>query len=400
MNTLKNTLDRADLHPSRTFQARVDGALARLPRRSGRGKAPFFRRRGPLIALACLLILAVALPVTLNRLRQSEMDKILPPGVYTAMTAGDPEPEADAEGTMSITAETEPPALEPDDVVAVDDLSARADLPQAWRNILLLGTDSRDMTKIGRSDTIIITSVNVGTGEIKFTSVMRDAVVELPRHGAQKINSATYFGGVELMMKTLNENLGMNITEFAVVNFEGLARMIDALGGIEADVTQAEMDVINRHIGEIAQFTMDQQAYLDNKAKLQLQSFGKSTLLTGIQAVTYARIRELDNDYARTDRQKAVLSGMFARVKRASLSQLMQMAASCWGQIATNVSMPDAVNLAQSALKGDGQIGSTKLPAKGTYTLEDRAGGSALWDVDYPENTQLLHAFIYGSRAP
>lgn len=158
------------------------------------------------------------------------------------------------------------------------DLKERADLPAEWRNILLLGSDSRDMEKISLFDTIIIASINVTTGELKLTSILRDTVVPITGRGLLRINTAAYYGGPSLMMQVINENFGMNITEYVLVNFAGMAKAIDALGGISLDINQKEMTEINRHMGEIAMYTMDKADYLKERDGMKLKAPGADVL--------------------------------------------------------------------------------------------------------------------------
>jgi hypothetical protein len=120
--------------------------------------------------------------------------------------------------------------LEGDEKVQVSDLSVKEGLPSEWRNILLLGSDTRNIKKVSRTDTIIIASINTKDGRIKLVSVMRDTIVPIPGHGEQKINSASYFGGPELTMKVVNECFDLNITEYVLVNFGSFKEVVDILG--------------------------------------------------------------------------------------------------------------------------------------------------------------------------
>lgn len=310
------------------------------------------------------------------------------------------------DSSAPIEPETQIPTtpLDPKERVSVQDLMPRADLPTDWKNYLLLGSDARDLSRLDHCDTIIIASINVESGEVKLTSVMRDTVIEIPGHDLQKINAATYWSGdARLMMRLLNENFGMNITEYALVNFAGMANVVDILGGVPCDITKEEMEIINRHIGEIAAYTMDQQYYLANRDQLQLQDFGAGKVLNGIQAVTFSRIRALGDDYQRTERQKAVLAGIATRLKDANIGQLMQVFTSLWSHVQTNVDLIGAVNTAQSVIRqglDPGKIKTFRLPVNKSFQQKSGKLGSALYDVDYKENAQQLHEFIYGNRFP
>ena len=146
-------------------------------------------------------------------------------------------------------------ALDPlpeDQRVQVDDLSINTTLPEEWLNILLMGSDERTLSESSRTDTMIICSINQSTKEVKLTSIMRDTAVkydDLGEHnGTYRINAANYFGGPEFAMKTVNECFGMNIQYYAMVNFFGFQRIAEALGGIDVDISEAEMNEINNKL--------------------------------------------------------------------------------------------------------------------------------------------------------
>ena len=128
------------------------------------------------------------------------------------------------------------------------DLSITEGLSKSWLNILLLGTDSRGTTKYLRTDTMVILSVNEGTGAVKLTSLMRDIWVEIPEYGGQKLNAACVYGGPELTVKMINEYFGLNIRDYALVNMKCLVEIVDSLGGIQLDVSPAEAEAINKLI--------------------------------------------------------------------------------------------------------------------------------------------------------
>lgn len=318
-----------------------------------------------------------------------------------SVAAEEPAP-TQASGILDILDSDEGANIAPlsgDEKVQVEaDLNVNTALPGEWRNILLLGSDSRDMKNISRCDAIIIASINTESGAIRMTSLMRDMMVEIPGHGMQKINAATYFGGPELAMQVINTNLHMNITEYVVVNFAGLANVIDILDGVYIDITEDEQKYINDNMGAVAQYTMNQSDYLAQREEMKLKVNGANVLLNGIQAVTYARIRKLDSDYQRTERQRAVLYAVLDRVKEtASIGQILQIATSMWPYITTNVNMMSAVGLATNVLRnGISNIKDFRLPSTDTYVSETRNGVSALYDIDYEHNYQSLQKFIYG----
>ena len=131
-------------------------------------------------------------------------------------------------------------------------LSVTAGLSQNGKitNIALFGLDSRNHDYEGRSDAIMVASVNGKTGKIKLVSIARDTYVNVPGYGETKINHAYAYGGAELAIQTINENFNLDITDYAAVNFDSLADVIDAMGGIDLEVTEEERYQINAYLLE------------------------------------------------------------------------------------------------------------------------------------------------------
>ncbi|SHJ80020.1 transcriptional attenuator, LytR family [Clostridium amylolyticum] len=180
-------------------------------------------------------------------------------------------------------------------------------------NILLLGIDKRDEKDVGRSDAMMILTLDTKHKKIKLSSIMRDSYVSIDKHGKDKLNHAYAYGGPELAIKTVNQNFGLNITEFVLVDYDGLESIIDALGGVDIDVKKTEFKLVNDYIHDLAVLKKTDPPYLKNSG---------SQTLNGMQAVAYSRIRYVgDGDYERTERQRRVLSGMFDKIKTAGITK-------------------------------------------------------------------------------
>ena len=292
------------------------------------------------LMLALIMTLCAAMPV-------------LAEGDTGSETATDVDSLADALGLTDEEREllTE---LDPSEKVHIEDgdLSIIAELGQGWRNVLLLGNDARSLEGNGRTDTMIIASINQQTGQIKLTSILRDTEVNIPgKKNKYKINTAFRFGGPNLAMKTVNECFGMNISEYAVVNLAGFADIIDAIGGIEMDVTYDEMKHVNNILGYYREDAKQNGAY-KGKDFSDLETYGENTHLTGQQALAYSRIRKLDTEYRRTERQREVLTAIGNKLSKQSTFDLFGTALHLWGSIRTNISFFDAVGLGMP-VKGD-----------------------------------------------
>lgn len=215
---------------------------------------------------------------------------------------------------------------------------------EKYRNIAIFGIDSRaDNYDLGnRSDCIIIANINNKTKEVKLISVYRDTYVQIPGHGLDKITHAYSYGGAELAIKTLNTNLDLNITEFVTVNFDAVAEAVDALGGIQMEITSAEVQYINAYIDGTSKAT--------GKSSNHITAPGTYTL-DGVQAVAYSRIRyTAGGDYKRTERMRDVIEAMTKKLKTKSLGEMNNFADTMLPKVYTNITMGDILSLLPSAM--------------------------------------------------
>lgn len=288
--------------------------------------------------------------------------------------------------------------LDPSEQVIIQDgdLSIREGLGEGWRNILLLGNDSRSLDDNGRTDTMIIASINQQTGEIKLTSIMRDMLVSIPGKSAKnKINAAYRFGGPNLAMKTVNEAFDMNISEYVVVNLANFAEIIDSIGGIDMDVTYDEMLNVNNILNYYKE-DAEKNGLAEGKDFSELDQYGENIHLTGQQALAYSRIRKLDTDYKRTERQRDVLVAIANKLSTQSVAELMVTALNLWNNVRTNLPFFDAVQLGiKGASAISGGVEQFRIPADGTF---DSGTYDGRWEIhpNFSKNIDLLHEFIYG----
>lgn len=190
------------------------------------------------------------------------------------------------------------------------------------RNIALLGIDSRGDDLVGRSDSIMILTLDSIHNKIKLTSIMRDSYVNIDGYGMDKINHAYAYGGAELALKTLNENFDLNIKEVMVINFSSLINIIDKIGGINIDITDEEVS----HISGI--------------------SSSGNHLLNGNQALAYSRIRyATGGDYKRTERQRTVIKAIFNKLKNTELTKYPELVNEFLPYVKTNISYKDLLKL-------------------------------------------------------
>ena len=387
------------------------------------GRRPQRRKpRGRFFAfLAVVLVVAVGLVILLNRRPHTPVDAPVDvpqtQNVETQLPSGgtddksldlDQQPEEtlapttyDSINAMLADTENEVVGLSADQMAKVEGLSINQSLPTEWLNVLLLGTDERTLSDSARTDAMMICSINRNTGEVKLTSIMRDLDVELKNigkwSGNYRINAANYFGGPKLAIKTVNELFDMNIEYYVMVNFFGFSKVAQRLGGIEADITEAEKDIINKDI--VRQYRAAIRAGVDesDQENTKLETFGPNTHLNGRQTLAYARIRHLDGgDYMRTQRQQTVLMKLMQKVKQMNPLQITTLAADMIGQVKTNMELNDILQVAITvAGNGIQDLKTFRLPVQGTYSSERRKNDSRLWDCDFPANAIKLYDFIY-----
>jgi len=276
------------------------------------------------------------------------------------------------------------------------DVSATAGLPSDKINILLLGVDR--LTGSQRSDTIIIASV--GYSSLSLTSIMRDTIVDIPGHGSTKVNAAYAYGGPELTMLTLNENFGLNLTKYVVVDFAALADIINALGGVDIEITSAEQGQINENLAHAWIDEFSKQGYDKEDMHLLDLNFsgadenGRITAhLDGFQALGYARIRKLDSDYVRTSRQRKVIDAAMTTLKHnwSDISMLAELYRVTMARINTNMNLFELLSIGSKGIMCS-EIRQLRLPADGTFT----DNGSSLNNIDYQKNTAVFKEFVYG----
>ena len=255
-------------------------------------------------------------------------------------------------------------------------------------NIALFGVDTRDTgDDSGRSDTIIILTLDQDHKVIKMTSILRDSKVPIEGHGETKINAAYAYGGPTLAIKTLNENFGLDIKEYITVNFSQLATIINAVGGVPLTLSEAEVKAANALTAQ----------YFPSAATIS--SSGGEITLTGEQAVSYSRIRKLDSDNERASRQQKVLSAVLAKVKDMSKSEYPHFIRELLGTAETSLSYSDILSLSPIALT-DFSIEQYTIPdAKYETDLWGGIAGDGVWYFTYnlDEAAQRIHTIIYGN---
>lgn len=280
-----------------------------------------------------------------------------------------------------------------EDGIIVNEHVEQNEVMKGYRNIALFGVDSRKgkLGKGQRTDTIMIASINMDTCEVKLLSVYRDTYLNLGNDKYNKANSAYANGGPEQALNMLNQNLDMDIKEYMTVGFDALIDTIDALGGIEIDVQENEIDHLNNY--QRSMFVENEGDPL-NENIVRVTSPGLQTL-NGLQATAYCRIRAVGNDYGRTERQRKVLMACLEKAKQSSPTKLVEILNSVVENVATNLDITEMASIlkdvanyqivAQDGMPFEGNRGSGTIGSK----------GSCVVPLDLTENVTLLHEYLF-----
>lgn len=269
---------------------------------------------------------------------------------------------------------------------------------KGYRNIALFGVDSREgsLGKGTRSDTIIIASINEDTKEVKLVSVFRDTYLNLGNDSYNKCNAAYAKGGPEQAIIMLNMNLDMNITDYVTVGFEGLIEVIDALGGVDIDVTEAEISHLNNYQISMVGKTTDGKNFTAKEGVdyIPVTHAGMQTL-NGLQATAYCRIRYIGNDFQRAQRQRTVIAAVMEKAKKADIAKLNKVANGVMGNVATSLDLDEILERIPE-LKDYSIVANDGFPFE-KYRTTGTVGskGSCVIPQDLQTNVIELHKFLF-----
>lgn len=247
------------------------------------------------------------------------------------------------------------------------------------KNIMLIGVDRRTSDESSRSDTMLMVSLNTATKKIKLTSFMRDTYVYIPeKQKNTKLNAACAWGGAQMVMDTVEYNFNIRIDHYVLVDFTMFEDIIDGLGGVEVEVSEAEAK------------------YMRNRVHLENVQAGEAEHLNGKEALWYCRIRELDSDFMRTQRQRKVLTALIEKVKHTNPLKLYQLMGDIISLTETDMSPATLTSLAMNGLfrylHYDIEQGS--VPAEGTWKNKT-ISGQAVLSADLEANQKYLEEFIF-----
>ena len=252
-------------------------------------------------------------------------------------------------------------------------------------NIALFGVDSRDHDHVGRSDATMVLSLDMDNGDIKLTSILRDSYVAIEGHGYDKLAHAFAYGNATLAVKTLNQNFNLDIKDYICVNFDELAQIIDMFGGVDIEINEDERQEINRISREV------------NSNSALVESTG-NVHLNGEQATAYARIRSIDSDVMRANRQRTVLEALFQKLKSTPKSDYPGLVRQILPLVKTSLDYGDIIGMLPIMFSGDGiDIIQHSVPTEEDEAIGGLYEGAWVWRYDLEAAAARLNEFIYGS---
>ena len=286
-------------------------------------------KKKPNVARIVLIVLVVLAGLTVFVLSMSKPEKEVDPNFNITIETESGENASDEYGNL----EDESKAVYP--VSELESLDVDVFEDEDWVHYLLIGIDNRtDTFEGGRSDALMIFSVNETSGRIVLSSMPRDTLVYINGKGYDKITHTYAYGKAKLLVETVERNFDINIKHYFTINFAGMEKVIDALGGVEIELTQKESDHMLSFF-EVGGTT----AGVNN--------------LTGKQAQTYCRIRKIDSDFERTRRQYDVLMAIYDKVKVMSPVKYPSLITAMYDYFYTDCSLAECIDIAQ-ALMGMG----------------------------------------------
>lgn len=322
------------------------------------------RRRGVLFLAVTLALLAVLVAAA----------ALLERRIYAPVETTEPIKTEETDAVTELPSVPTEPAEETMPTLAADAMGGKQVL-----NVLITGQDRRDPDSWGRSDTMILCSINAEADTVTMVSFLRDLYVPIPGHGSNKLNAAYSWGGVELLNETLTQNFEVSIDGNIELDFFDFVVLIDHLGGVNVKLTEAEVN------------------YLQNRGHEGLAA--GDNCLTGEQALAYSRIRYLDSDFVRTERQRTILTQVFNRLQALDWNELTDAMDLLLENSTLSFSRDELLlyTIGFYPVLQDGDIITSRIPADDTWEYSTVSGMSVV-KADLESNREVLRDLLGDSE--
>jgi LCP family protein required for cell wall assembly len=254
-------------------------------------------------------------------------------------------------------------------------------------DILMIGVDNRENKFTGRSDVMMYLRVNTEKKTIKLVSFMRDTLVSIDGHKKNRLNTAYYFGGVDLMFSTYHDRFGLDPDYYIVVNFYGMEDIINAMDGVDVDIDSNELEWLNVNINEINSETSGADAPNINKSGTHH--------LSGRQAVAYMRIRHPGGDAGRIARQQLVMYKLFSKAQNVSAGQIPDLITTLSQYVRTDIPVDVMLDLA-SSIRGMSKDNVITFRYPDSYENVNYNGADVVQPKNFEEEYTKLYNFLNG----
>ena len=259
-------------------------------------------------------------------------------------------------------------------------------------NILLIGVDRRTSSGNSNTDTMFIATVDTVHNSLKLTTLMRDMLINIPGTGYGKLNSAAVKGGMDLLFETLNSNFCLNLSEYVLVDFAMFEQIVDEMNGVTVKMTAEEISAANDCIAGL-----NKQMGTEDPWDGFIFAEPGNVKLTGKQALGYARIRKIDSDFSRTERQFKLLNNIYAKFLSLDTAKQYKLIEKVLPMVETNMTNQRILDCAANVLGMDiGGLLYSRIPADDTY-ISDKYERKSVVLADITANAALLHEFIFSS---
>lgn len=277
-----------------------------------------------------------------------------------------------------------------DDVTKTSMEANRTD--DRYIHVLLIGVDRRTSSGNSNTDTMMIATIDTVHGSLKLTTLMRDMLINIPGEGYGKLNSAAVRGGTELLFDTINSNFCLDLKEYVLVDFSMFEKIVDEIGGVTVKMTAEEISAANDCIAGL-----NKQRGIEDTWDGFIFAEAGNVKLNGKQALGYARVRKIDSDFTRTERQYKLLNSIYAKFRALDTAKQYELIQDILPLVETNMTNQRIIDCATKILGMDiGGILHCRIPADYTYKSTKYERKSVVL-ADIPANAAKLHEFIFHS---
>lgn len=260
------------------------------------------------------------------------------------------------------------------------------------KNILLIGVDGTNLERGNRSDSMMILTVDGKNKNLRLTSLARDTYVDIKGHSTEKLTHAYAYGGPELLIDTIKSNFGITIDKYVSVSFNSFIKIIDLIGGVEVNVKENDINMLNKYIKTCYEFDLN-----SNKGEIQyIYESGKQNL-TGYQALAFSRIRYQDSAYARDARQREVIEAAISKLEATGIDKYIKTLDIVMAGAKTNITPTEMLSLGFNILNiGRSGMKTLEFPVYKNPANLSGKGWVIQWDEE--SNLEVLNNFIFNNK--